>query len=61
MLGNLIGKNIIIEVTNNGKREKWQLMFIQWSNPQAIEYLDIRRVGYNATYKCVINKIWEEE
>ena len=61
MLGNLIGKNIVIEVTNNGKREKWQLMFIQWSNPQPIEYLDIRRVGYNATYKCVINKIWEEE
>ena len=61
MLGNLIGKNIVIEVTNNGKREKWQLMFIQWSNPQAIEYLDIRRVGYNATYKCVVNKIWEEE
>ena len=61
MLGNLIGKNIIIEVTNNGKREKWQLMFIQWANPQPIEYLDIRRVGYNATYKCVVNKIWEEE
>ena len=61
MLGNLIGKNIVIEVINNGKREKWQLMFIQWSNPQPIEYLDIRRVGYNATYKCVINKIWEEE
>ena len=61
MLGNLIGKNIVIEVTNNGKREKWQLMFIQWSNPQPIEYLDIRRVGYNATYKCVVNKIWEEE
>lgn len=61
MLGNLIGKNIIIEVANNGKREKWQLMFIQWANPQPIEYLDIRRVGYNATYKCVVNKIWEEE
>ena len=61
MLGNLIGHNIVREVTNNGKREKWQLMFIQWANPQPIEYLDIRRVGYNATYKCVINKIWEEE
>ena len=60
MLGNLIGKNIVIEVINNGKREKWQLMFIQWANPQPIEYLDIRRVGYNATYKCVVNKIWEE-
>lgn len=61
MLGNLIGHNIVKEVTNNGKREKWQLMFIQWANPQPIEYLDIRRVGYNATYKCVANKIWEEE
>lgn len=61
MLGNLIGHNIVRKVTNNGKREKWQLMFIQWANPQPIEYLDIRRVGYNATYKCVVNKIWEEE
>ena len=60
MLGNLIGHNIVREVTNDGKREKWQLMFIQWANPQPIEYLDIRRVGYNATYKCVVNKIWEE-
>ena len=61
MLGNLIGHNIVREVTNNyGKKEKWQLMFIQWTNPQPIEYLDIRRVGYNATYKCVVNKIWEE-
>lgn len=62
MLGNLIGHNIVREVTNDdGKKEKWQLMFIQWANPQPIEYLDIRRVGYNATYKCVANKIWEEE
>ena len=60
MLGNLIGHNIVREVTNNGKKEKWQLMFIQWANPQPIEYLDIRRVGYNATYKCVVNKIWKE-
>lgn len=61
MLGNLIGHNIVREVINNGKKEKWQLMFIQWANPQPIEYLDIRRVGYNATYKCVVNKIYEEE
>lgn len=62
MLGNLIGHNIVREVTNDdGKKEKWQLMFIQWANPQPIEYLDIRRVGYNATYKCVVNKIYEEE
>lgn len=61
MLGYLIGKNFIREVNNNGKLEKWQIMFIQWANPQPIEYLDIRRVGYNATYKCVVNKIYEEE
>lgn len=61
MLGYLIGKNVIREVNNNGKLEKWQIMFIQWANPQPIEYLDIRRVGYNATYKCVVNKIYEEE
>ena len=61
MLGYLIGKNVIREVNNNGKLEKWQIMFIQWANQQTIEYLDIRRVGYNATYKCVVNKIYEEE
>lgn len=61
MLGYLIGKNVIREVNNNEKLEKWQIMFIQWANPQPIEYLDIRRVGYNATYKCVVNKIYEEE
>ena len=34
MLGNLIGHNIVREVTNDdGKKEKWQLMFIQWANP----------------------------
>lgn len=60
MLGYLIGKNVVREITNNGKLEKWQIMFIQWSNPQPIEYMDIRRVGYNATYKCVVNKIYEE-
>ena len=27
------------------KQEKWQIIFKQYSNPQAIEYMDIRRVG----------------
>lgn len=65
MLGYLIGNNIIREVKDNRDDgiyiEKWQLMFIQWTNPQAIEYLDIRRVGYNATFKCVVNKIFEKK
>ena len=29
--------------------------------PQAIEYLDIRRVGYNSTLKCIVNKYYEEK
>ncbi len=55
LISNLIGKNEILEF--NG--EKWQIMFSQYSNPQAIEYLDIKRVGYSATMKCIVNKIKE--
>lgn len=58
-IGNLIGKSERIEVENNGKIERWQIIFSQFSNPQAIGYMDIRRVGYNATLKCIVNKIYE--
>ncbi len=66
MFGYLIGESIVIETqfTNNKNEiynEKWQLIFSQWVNPQAIEYLDIRRVGYNATLKCIVNKVWQEK
>ena len=57
MIGSLIGKSII---RKNGK-EIWQLIFSQLVNPQAIEYLDIRRIGYNSTLKCIVNKVGEEE
>lgn len=57
MFGNLIGKSIKIDKVI----EKWQIIFSQYVNPQAIEYMDIKRVGYNATLKCIVNKIWEEE
>lgn len=56
LLGNLIGTNNIHEY--NGV--KWQIMFQQFSNPQTLEYMDIRRVGYSMTFKTVINKIEEE-
>lgn len=57
MLGNLIGKNIIRDLGD----EKWQIMFQQQMNPQAIEYQDIRRVGYNMTFKTIVNRIWKKE
>ena len=46
---------------NNTYREKWQIIFEQYVNPQAIEYMDIRRVGYNATMKCIVNKVYQEK
>lgn len=52
-IGNLIGKSDLFQIGN----EKWQLIFKQLSNPQAIEYLDIRRVGYTATLKCIVNLV----
>ena len=65
MFGNLIGKSIYIDKeytdNNNTYREKWQIIFEQYVNPQAIEYMDIRRVGYNATMKCIINKVYQEK
>jgi len=52
-IGDLIGKNITF--VSGG--ETWQLMFMQMSNPQSIEYLDIRRVGYQIVLKTIIGKI----
>jgi hypothetical protein len=52
-VGELIGKHILVDYEGS----KWQIIFSQYSNPQAIEYLDIRRVGYSATLKCVVNQI----
>ena len=56
-IGNLIGKSDIFKIGN----ETWQLIFKQLSNPQAIEYYDIRRVGYTATLKCIINLVDKQE
>ena len=61
LIGNLIGKSERIEVENNGKLQRWQIIFTQYVNPQAIEYMDIRRVGYNATLQCIISKIYEKD
>lgn len=57
LIGDLIGSNNIISESDG---TKWQIMFKQFSNFQPIEYLDIRRVGYNATMQCIVSKIGEE-
>lgn len=53
LIGNLIGKHIITDF----KDQKWQIIFMQVSNPRAIQYMDIRRVSYNLTLKTIINRI----
>jgi hypothetical protein len=52
-LGSLIGKHII----HDYKNEKWQIIFKQYSNTQAIEYMDIRRVGYSMIFQCIVNRV----
>lgn len=52
-IGDLIGNHILVDYDKG----KWQIIFKQYSNPQAIEYRDIRRVGYVATLQCVVNKV----
>lgn len=53
LINDLIGTNNKITINN----ETWQIMVKQLSNFQAIEYYDIRRVGYNATIQCIVSKI----
>lgn len=57
----LIGTDNIVEKTINKKNTVWQIIIKQFSNFQPIEYQDIRRIGYNATMQCIVNKIKEEE
>lgn len=56
LFGELIGENAIVTYNN----ETWQIIIKQLSNPQTIEYQDIRRVGYSMIFQTVINKISEE-
>lgn len=60
LLGYQIGINHYINVVTKGVQQKWQVMIKQFSNFQAIEYIDIRRVGYSSTFQVIVNKVWEE-
>lgn len=57
LISALKGKHIIHEYKNGELIEKWQIIFKQYSNPQAIEYMDIRRVGYSMIFQCIVNRV----
>lgn len=61
VLGNLIGKSITLDYTVHEKNkpvtQKWQIIFMQMTNPRPIQYMDIRRVGYTMTLKCIVNRV----
>lgn len=61
ILGNLIGKTTSIKFHVGNKMETWRLIFKQVTNPQSINYQDIRRIGYNLTLQTIITKVYEEE
>lgn len=52
-IGNLIGKSVLLDFNN----QKWQIIFMQITNPRAIQYMDIRRVAYTMTLKCIVNRV----
>ena len=56
LFGELIGTNAVVDY----KGDKWQVLIKQLSNPQTIEYTDIRRVGYTMIFQTIVNKISEE-
>ena len=60
-LGNLIGKSVLLDFVDKSKSkpetQKWQIIFMQLTNPRAIQYMDIRRVGYTMTLKCIVNRV----
>lgn len=53
ILGQVIGKSVVVDF--NG--QKWQIIFKQLANPRTIQYMDIRRVAYTMTLKCIVNRI----
>lgn len=57
VIGNLIGKSIVLDYEVDGTVQKWQLIFMQMTNPRAIQYMDIRRVAYTMTLKCIVNRV----
>ena len=62
VIGNLIGKSVMVDFLIKEKEkptvtQKWQIIFMQMTNPRAIQYMDIRRVAYTMTLKCIVNRV----
>lgn len=60
-IGNLIGKSVIVtyqyKTDKTTENQKWQIIFKQFANPRTIEFMDIRRIAYTATLKCIVNRV----
>lgn len=65
LLGRLIGQSVYrdyeVEENNKTYKDKWKIIFKQYSNPQTINYQDIRRVSYSLTLQCIISKVFRKE
>lgn len=66
LIGNLIGTNNITNVIYKDDNdvtwnEKWQIAFKQFTNPQTLEYQDLRRVSYNMTMQCIVERVYRKE
>lgn len=61
VIGQLIGQSVLVDfetIVNKQKvTQKWQIIFMQMANPRTIEYMDIRRVAYTTTLKCIVNRV----
>lgn len=61
LIGNLIGKSVIVtyqyKTKTSTENQKWQIIFKQFANPRTIEFMDIRRVAYTTTLKCIVNRV----
>lgn len=62
-IGDLIGDMVFTtyrvydETTKTCENQTWQLIFQQFANPRTIQYMDIRRIAYTMTLKCVVNRV----
>ena len=62
VIGQLIGNSVLLDYevkgeNNEKETQTWQIIFMQMANPRTIQYMDIRRVAYTTTLKCIVNRV----